>query len=180
MNSIQARRIISLLLIAAGLVLFTTGLRSYYYRNVLLPRHTQELSAQLIPAASQPTHIEINDLINIDIQPAWIDEKGAPTIAQKSANFLITSAQPRENNNVIIYGHNTKDVFGKLLQIGDQDVITLTLQSGEQRWYKVQSKQRVTTAQTEPLYPTTSETLTLYTCDGWADQDRFVVQAVPI
>ncbi len=33
--------------------------------------------------------------------------------------------------------------------------------------------------QTDVLAPSNSEVLTIYTCTGWLDQNRFIVKAVP-
>lgn len=102
------------------------------------------------------------------------------TINENGASHLAISALPGMSGNVVIYGHNTKQVFGSLPNVKKGDVIELTLNNGEVFQYKVKETFVVNPEQIEVLQPTKVETLTLYTCTGFFDSKRFIVKAEPL
>jgi len=179
MNRIQARRLISISMITTGLLIFGWSGRTYVVRNWRQP----ELPPSVIAYAATdqfPVHLQIDGQVDIEIKPTVIDENGVPQLTPDAASYLVNSTLPKNSGNIIMYGHNEPHILGKLPNLTGNEVITLTLQNGEQRWYQINQMIQVSPDQTELLWPTDQEVLTLYTCDGWADQKRFVVQAVPI
>lgn len=100
-------------------------------------------------------------------------------IFDTGASHLITSANPGEKGNIIVYGHNTLDRFGRLSEVKRGDVISVNTNDGKTHTYKVTSIQTVSSNNVKPLSLTNHEVLTLYTCTGFADLKRLIIQATP-
>jgi LPXTG-site transpeptidase (sortase) family protein len=107
-------------------------------------------------------------------------ENGEWTVAKHAGSYMNGSAKPDEKGNIIVYGHNTKDVFGPLLGLEGNERVVLTTKGGRKHEYRITSLKEVTTDQVGVLAPTKKEVLTVYTCSGWLDSKRFVVRAVPV
>jgi sortase A len=127
----------------------------------------------------QPAWIDIPSLnINLPVGQTEINN-GSWGFYEKGASHLKASANPGENGNIIIYAHNTSDRFGNILSIKPGEIIELSTASKTYD-YKVISIKVVNPDQIELLLPTQHEVLTIYTCTGFADSKRFVIQATPI
>ena len=175
----QVRRLISILMITTGLLVLGWSGRTYVVRNWRQP----ELPPSIVAYATTdqfPVHLQIDGFVDTAIKPTVIDQNGIPQLTNDATSYLVNSSLPKNSGNIIMYGHNQPHILGNLPKLTGSEVITLTLQNGDQRWYKINQMIQVATDQTELLLPTDREVLTLYTCDGWADQKRFVVQAIPI
>lgn len=125
-----------------------------------------------------PVHITVGSILNQPITPQ-IYKNGSWTIPEKNAAHLINSAYPYEPGNIIIYGHNTKQVFGGLKQVKIDTPITIQLANGSKRHYAITKIIEVTPDKIEYLQPTTKETMTIYTCSGFMDSKRLVIRAEP-
>lgn len=125
-----------------------------------------------------PTHIEIPWYIDVAIDPHTF-VAGEWTVSEKHASYLTDSSLPGEPGNLIIYGHNKREILGNLRALKGYEEITLTMSDGSTRQYRVDSIQQVNPTQTELLSQTEEEVLTLYTCSGFLDSQRFVVRAIP-
>jgi len=126
-----------------------------------------------------PTHIEIPWYIDVAIDPhAFV--AGEWTVSEDNASYLTDSAMPGESGNIIIYGHNKREILGNLRALKGYEQITLTLSDGSKRLYQIESIKQVSPDRTELLTQTDSEVLTLYTCSGFLDSQRFVVRAKPL
>lgn len=92
------------------------------------------------------------------------------------AGFGEGSALPGDIGNQVIFAHAKKNMFLDLPKIGDGATIYVLSPSG---WYnyRVVAKKEVSPSQTEVIAPTTDETLTIYTCSGFADSKRLIVIA---
>jgi LPXTG-site transpeptidase (sortase) family protein len=128
--------------------------------------------------AFRPEFIEIPNILKLPIVEARKNE-GVWGISPLSANHVSQSGVPGNNGNIIIYGHNTAAVFGKLQSVKRGDEISLRTANGIMHKYMVVNTQDVDVFQIDLLQPTLTETLTIYTCSGWFDSRRFVVRAVP-
>lgn len=95
------------------------------------------------------------------------------------ASHLITSANPGEKGNIIIYGHNTTDRFGSLKEVKTGSLIKLYTLDNKTHVYVVKKISVVNPTDITPLLPTKDEVLTIYTCTGFADLKRLVIQAQP-
>jgi LPXTG-site transpeptidase (sortase) family protein len=106
--------------------------------------------------------------------------RGNWSISPTDANHVAYSANPGTPGNIIVFGHNTRNVFGKLRSVRPGTRILVTTGDGILYQYTVVSTDSVPTDKTDLLKPRAVETLTLYTCTGWMDSERFVVRAVPV
>lgn len=172
------------LLIISGIFLVILSLSHNYLRNRALRLESDLLSAyqEKTPLAADPTipvHIEIpwNTSAKITSQ---VYVEGQWTIAQDSVSYLSSSARPAEPGNIIMYGHNRREILGNIRALKGGERVTLTLQNGSKRVYQVFKVIEVSPNKTELLMPTHTETLTLYTCSGPLDSLRYVVQAKPL
>ena len=101
-------------------------------------------------------------------------------ISGAEASYLKQSAKPGEPGNIIIYGHNTRQIMGNIRALKGYETIQLTTQDGTIHKYKISLIDEVDPSETKYLLPTEEETVTLYTCSGFMDKKRFIVQAKPI
>ncbi len=116
--------------------------------------------------------------INLPIVEAKIDA-GTWQVATDSANHLNTSASPGQNNNIVIYGHNLDTLFGPLYGVKQGDLIKIYTQQGQKYDYLVTKTLTIKLNQIEYIASTSSEMLTVYTCNGFFDSQRFLIQATP-
>lgn len=135
-----------------------------------------------VTAATQlvPTRIAIPRLsIDLPIIPAEIRAGQWDTTTQ-GVSHLSTSAIPGETGNSILYGHNWRNLLGRLPNIQNGDEFYITMSDGSTRRFIVTATAIVRPEQTALLEPTGDTRLTLYTCIGIFDQNRFVLTSVPI
>lgn len=171
---------LSLLGLIAGLLLTFSSLFYLAYRATILSFKTSPVTQVTLASRKElPDNINIQDLnINLPVEMSSI-VNGIWEIKKQSANFLDTSARPGEGGNIVIYGHNTNQVFKQLVKIQPAALITLTTQSGTYT-YQVKERSIVNPSQIEVVMPTNYEVLTVYTCTGFLDSQRFVVRAYPV
>jgi len=127
---------------------------------------------------SKPTNIYIEWFLDTPIETQILQDNHW-TISEKEASYLDQSARPGENGNIIIYGHNTRKILGNIRALKGNEEIKLTMEDGSEKLYLIEKIVEVSPDQTEFLKPTSEETLTIYTCSGFMDQQRFIVQAKP-
>jgi LPXTG-site transpeptidase (sortase) family protein len=86
------------------------------------------------------------------------------------------TANPGQSGNTVIFAHARVGLFLPLRYIQNQDQIYILTKNN---WYPYQVKEikRVFPNELEVISPTQDETLTLYTCDGFADRHRLIVIA---
>ena len=70
--------------------------------------------------------------------------------------------------------------MGNIRVMKGGETIKLILSDGSERLYKVTLMRQVKPTAMQYLEPTNTETLTLYTCAGPGDLERFIIQAKPI
>ncbi len=127
----------------------------------------------------RPVHIKIDWFVDVPIDEESYQD-GQWTISEENASYLTQSARPGEQGNIIIYGHNKRSILGNIRALKSSETITLTLSDGTTRDYKISLITEVDPSRVEYLRPTDTETLTIYTCSGFLDSKRFIVQAVPV
>ena len=126
----------------------------------------------------QPAHIRLGNLVDISVGLGhYRDDSWTNNLNQ--AVYWTGSALPGQGGNIIIYGHNTRNVFGNMLRVAGDEEITITLKNGRKREYQIMEVIEVNPNDTQVLEPRTDETLILYTCSGLFDSRRFVVLAEP-
>lgn len=93
-----------------------------------------------------------------------------------SAGFGLGSAYPGDQGNQVIFAHARQGLFADLPKLNLNDRIYV-LTGSEWYQYNVVAKKEVYPNQVEVIKPTSDETLTLYTCSGFADKKRLIVVA---
>jgi LPXTG-site transpeptidase (sortase) family protein len=176
--------IITIAILITGLLLTSVSM-AHWWKNgtqqqaakkALLAEQLRELPILDLP---HPTHIYIQWFVDTAITDGTVLNDNW-TLSSDKAIYVISSARPSTNGNIVIYGHNTREVLGNIRALKGYERITLTLSNGEQRIYKVTRMHQVLPTDVSWIQTTTKETLTLFTCAGFADAERFMVQAEPV
>lgn len=168
------------ILICVGVLLSCVwGLHRYLYsRSISLSDALIASYTRQDRGTSVPIHITIGTRISLPVVEAGM-VNGMLSVSQTSANHLHDSAMPGQRGNIIIYGHNLNKIFGYLVDSRVGDPVSIRMTDGSLHTYRITDIHAVWPSQTELLEPTTSETLTLYTCTGLLDSLRFVARATP-
>lgn len=170
------------LLVGMGVGLI--GIYLLYLGVTFRPPNFTELESVTTAQASEerspePVRITIPWYVDTSIRPAFF-AGGKWSTDANSASYVMQSSRPGEGGNIIVYGHNTGKVMGNIRSLKGSETITLTTKDGRKYQYQVISLHEVTSNKTEFLGPTESEILTLYTCSGFMDANRFIVRAEPV
>ena len=176
------RRHLGLFIVAFGLVLVGYALvNHYYYDRALRPEVVQSVQSTPSPEPiprSRPIHIVIPGLIDQPLEQQRYRD-GRWTVSEDKGSYLAQSAKPGGPGNTILYGHNRQEVFGRLTKVTGGEPIIITTEDGRERRYRIEWFRKVNQSEVQVLAPTDTEVLTIYTCAGWLDAERFVVRAVP-
>ncbi len=100
-------------------------------------------------------------------------------VAENGASHLVSSAGINGGGNIVIYGHNKNSALGPIRWLSLGDEIRLTGKDGGERTYLVTRMATIAPSDIHFVLPTDKEQLTVYTCTGFWDKDRFVVIAEP-
>lgn len=171
-----------LLILGVALVAISITHNLLRLRSLRMDRHTVETYLATQPVRQDkpiPTHIFIQWFVDVDIEKE-IYQEGKWTISESAAAYLVASAAPGEPGNIIVYGHNKRAILGNIRALKGEETIELSLSDGSKKMYQVESLHEVDPDDTELLAPTSTETLTIYTCSGLLDSRRFVVRAIPL
>lgn len=174
------RRLSTLLLIFGPILLSIWSLHTITYRRSL--RLSETLLAafsRTAPSNTRLARIRIGTRFDLPVVEAGV-VNGQWLIAKNEANHVAESSVSGENGNIILYGHNTREVFGPLRWVELGEEVTLTTTKDKTFRYKVIKIKEVDPDDTTLLAPSPAEVLTLYTCSGFFDSKRWVVRAVPI
>lgn len=112
--------------------------------------------------------------IDLEVVPGQVLD-GEWEVSEVAANYLIGSGVTGDVGNMVIYAHKRPHLFGKLadvtvgerVQVVAGDVVTV---------YEVIKKSVVAPDDVSILQPSPLAELTLYTCEGWKDEQRLVVR----
>ena len=93
-----------------------------------------------------------------------------------SAGWGEGSGLPGEKGNQVIFAHARRGLF---LPLRDVELGDMVYVLAKDKWfqYEVKEIKEVKPTQVEVIAPTEDETLTLYTCSGFADSKRLIVIA---
>lgn len=126
-----------------------------------------------------PTQLIIQKVdINLPIEETAINN-GMWQIAENGASHLTISARPGEKGPIIIYGHNTNDRLGPIRWLSKGDSIEINTADKKSYTYIIRQTMTVSPNQMDIFTQQKGETLIIYTCDGFADLQRFVIIALP-
>jgi LPXTG-site transpeptidase (sortase) family protein len=78
----------------------------------------------------------------------------------------------------IIYGHNYPRIFGKLSELNESDTFAVRSDTGVVHQYQVVHKKIVDPSDVDSVLPQTENDLVIYTCTGFLDSKRLVVESV--
>ncbi len=179
-QTFSSRQKIGLILILVGVfclgIIFSLRIYQKSREKILsfsrLPKFEEEISEDLFPSQIQIPKVKIDLLISPAKAKNEIWE-----ISKDGVSYLLGSGVPGRNGNSVIYGHNKNNLFGPIrwLKVGDE--IRIKNRKGEEFLYKVKETKTVSPENIEVLAPTKDPALTLYTCTGFMDSQRFVVVA---
>lgn len=80
--------------------------------------------------------------------------------------------------NIILYGHNTQSLFGNITELKKGDLIILKNNLQEKKYQVIDSFE--TDKKNVQVLKSKEDRLTMYTCSGWFDSNRFFVIGKPI
>jgi len=125
-----------------------------------------------------PTKLIINELgIELPVFGAEIVGNNWP-VTKNGVSFLSSSALPGTKGNSILYGHNWNSLLGPLTKAKPGQKIEVLLSDGNIVNFVVDSTQIVSPNQASVLAESRDKRLTIYTCTGFLDSQRFVVSAL--
>lgn len=164
------------LLLLSGVILVAIPILFYANETAQLAFFTPTKVPVIVKKYSPPKKIIIPS-VNIDLP---IKEEAIKNntwgIAEDGISHLNTSARPGESGPIILYGHNTNNRFGPIRWLSKGQNIFIKTQKGKVYTYTIFKTQEVYPSQINILN-VNKETLILYTCDGFADLQRFLVFA---
>jgi sortase A len=153
------------------------GLYRLYETKIL--GFSGQLASQ-IPTGPAAVKIVIPKVkLDLPVTEATVTD-GTWEISPDGASHWDSSANPGADGNIVIYGHNKTNLFGPIrwLNLGDQIIITAA--DGSKHLYSITKTVTVSPKQIEYILPKDEETITLYTCTGLFDSQRYLVIAKPI
>ena len=172
------RKGLTFLLIGIFFLLAAFSLKGYQeiQQNVLSFSQTPELSLE-VSEEDLPNRI-IASAVGIDVlvTPTKVINNQWE-ISEEKASYLLGSGIPGREGNVVIYGHNKNHLFGPIRWLGKDEEIKVINKKEEEFIYKIKETKTVSPETVEVLASTEDATLTLYTCTGFLDRERFVVIA---
>ncbi|MFZ5933143.1 MAG: sortase [Patescibacteria group bacterium] len=129
------------------------------YQEILLPTQI------IIPVAA----------IDIPVKAARV-VKGKWEVFEDSAAFGLGSNEPGSAGNTVIFAHARRGLFLPLREVKLSDKVYVMTKDD---WYSYQVNEikEVLPNDISVIKPTEDETLTLYTCSGFADSKRLIVIA---
>jgi LPXTG-site transpeptidase (sortase) family protein len=170
------KSLLSHLLLGAGIYLLVLGSLWHYQEKVFgffrpppfqppvkpltLPRKIS------IPVLALEAEIKLGGLSH----GRWLTD-------DKAVLYLPETGRPSEGGNTILYAHNQARLFGNLKKLKTKDQIILEDESGQKFTYEVFSLLTAKPEEIIKLKSTLTNTLTLFTCDGWFDSQRLIVKA---
>jgi hypothetical protein len=142
---------------------------------------TEPVKALAVPSSTPqtevPTTISVGQINHLQVTQGEISE-GQWSLNRDKAMFLKNGGQINKPGNVIIYGHDTDQVLGKLFRINYTDQITLTSSTGKTYIYKIDMIKKVWPTEVSILnQPANINQLTVFTCEGLFDSQRLVIVA---
>jgi LPXTG-site transpeptidase (sortase) family protein len=168
---------------ALGILLVITGFTYLGYKKTVLSftgtLHYQN-AGNIGRTLDRPSDISIPSAsIRVKITESTISH-GTWETSASSASHLSLSATPGQNGNIVIYGHNTANIFGRLAKAKTGDMIFVRVGNpGKTYAYIIRNIRLVNPSDIDVIQPTAMETLTVYTCTGWFDSKRLVITAYP-
>ena len=167
------------------LILGVIGISFFIGSNAYLAYTSWKYSFAVTPpqvsssSGSAPIFIRMPQInISLPIDAGDITN-GTWNVSSKNATYLVRSAPPGTNGNTVIYGHNLDTIFGRLRLAQKGHTVLLTTKDGAMHRYIISNVLTVSPNRVDLVLPTNLEILTIYTCTGFFDSQRLVIQAEP-
>jgi LPXTG-site transpeptidase (sortase) family protein len=172
--------------LALGLALFVLGFLLIFVKPPVKPTDADTFANEpvtiegLIKDQDETLHLPTKIIIpnlNIDLTVKKARVIGGYwEVLPDAANWGEGSGLPGRQGNVVIFAHAREGLFLPLKEIKEGMKIYV-LTSKEWFNYEVKEIKEVLPDQTDVISPTEDQTLTLYTCSGFADSKRMIVVA---
>ena len=172
-------KFIAKVLIVFAIVCYALGIYLIWERNN--PNRLAlgyEASYKDVDIANTPTRIIIRDVgIDLPLYPARA-KNGKWETTSKGASYLVSSPIPGEVGNSVIYAHDWASLFGQLLNVHTGNTVEVDYADKTRKIFVVKSTLIVPYSQSSVLDSTRDRRITLYTCTGFFDSQRFVAVAL--
>lgn len=168
------------LLFLLGIVCLSTAayLTWQRYTPTRLAFNNMVFSTHASQGEVSPTTLDIPALsLTLPVVVEELQGKKWP-LSDRGVVYLSNTPLPGQPGNSILYGHNWPNILGKLKKIRPGWEIVVGFSNGTRRRFIVEYSQKVTPDQTHVLAPTADKRITLYTCSGFLDRNRFVTVAI--
>lgn len=133
---------------------------------------------QQIVSKKTPASIQISKVnIHLPLIPAKITTAGWETTTQ-GVSYLTSSPLPGTRGNSILYGHNWPSLLGNLPKVKPGDNLTIYYSDGTMAEFKVEKTAVISPDQIGILDATEDTRITIYTCTGFLDSQRFIAVAL--
>lgn len=173
-------KLLSTILFILGILLTSFGAYQLYLRENPVKLSFDEYSYAVEASTDKkevPTRITI-EALNIDapIKPVTKEGSNWPVI-DNGVSYLANSPVPGNDGNSIMYAHNWKNLFGNLVYAKPGEDVTITFGDGSKKTFVITGTSIVSPQDSSILAPSKDRRVTLYTCTGFLDTQRFVVVA---
>jgi LPXTG-site transpeptidase (sortase) family protein len=172
-------KFIAKLLIILGVVCYAIGIYLIWERNN--PNRLAlgyEESYKDADTSNLPVRIIIKDVgIDLPIYPAKTNN-GKWETTSKGASYLVSSPIPGEVGNSVIYAHDWVSLFGPLKNARPGNMVEIEYADKTKKDFVVGSTAVVPYNKSDILSSTEDRRITLYTCTGFFDSERFVAVAL--
>jgi LPXTG-site transpeptidase (sortase) family protein len=136
----------------------------------------EKLLTQKNEKGSHPTRVLVPSLgIDVELKDAKV-VSGRWEVFETTGSYGLGSAIPGSTGNTVVFAHARDKLFLPLKQIKENTVVYILTQD---KWYTYEAREikEVLPNDVSVVAPTEDETLTLYTCSGFADSKRLIVTA---
>lgn len=145
---------------------------------LFLQIHRPVYSQIRVPVSHVPVRLSIPHLgIDTMIFPGKITHK-TWEMTKQGVSYLVSSPLPGEKGNSILYGHNFPSILGNLPQAKTGETVTIIFGDGKRKEFTIVYTAIISPEQIHILSNTSDRRLTIFTCTGWLDSQRFVVVAM--
>ncbi len=168
-------------LILVGVILLLLAAVSFYQQHSenIISFEPDNLPGQFDSASeSLPAELIIpSQNIDLKVFPArYINGRWDTTT--RGASYLLSSARPGLFGNSVFYGHDWTSLLGKITGMKNGDLIRVKMANGSIKDFSVTGTKVVAPDDQSVLSQNVAgPTLTVYTCTGFLDTQRFVVVA---
>lgn len=176
------KRFLSNILIIFGVFCYALVVYSVYERvNPQRVSFAYEKHIETVPIkkdSPNPIELQIPRVsVRLPVVPSKI-VSGKWEATTTGISYLSSSPIPGETGNSILYGHNWSNLLGPLVNVRPKDLIEVIYSDNSKKVFEVEYTVTVSPSETHILLPSKDKRITLYTCTGFLDSQRFVVVGI--